>query len=54
MANHIQPVAQRLKEQRAKNDPVSEARKNRGQNPERVLEALEKLQIGRASCRERV
>ncbi|MCH6560852.1 MAG: serine acetyltransferase [Deltaproteobacteria bacterium] len=43
MANHIQPVAQRLKEQRAKNDPVSEARKNRGQNPERVLEALEKL-----------
>ena len=43
MANHIQPVAQRLKEQRAKNDPVSEARKNRGQNPGRVLEALEKL-----------
>ena len=43
MANHIQPVAQRLKEQRAKNDPVSDARKNRGQNPERVLEALEKL-----------
>ena len=43
MANQIHSVAQRLKEQRAKNDPVSDARKNRGQNPERVLEALDKL-----------
>ncbi len=43
MANQLQAVAQHLKERRAKNDPVSEARKNRAQNPDRVLEALEKL-----------
>jgi len=43
MANHIHSVAQHLKERRAKNDPISDARKNRGVNPRRVLEALEKL-----------
>ncbi len=43
MANQIHSVAQHLKERRAKNDPVSDARKNRAQNPQRVLEALEKL-----------
>ena len=43
MANQLQAVAQHLKERRAKNDTVSEARKNRAQNPDRVLEALEKL-----------
>jgi serine O-acetyltransferase len=43
MANDMRSVAEQLKEQRAKSDPISEARKNRVQNPQRVLEALDKL-----------
>ena len=43
MANRMQAVAEALKDQRAQSDPISQSRKDRIQNPARVLEALEKL-----------